>query len=85
MSAWTPFVKIWTVSNCESDANSLKFLALYHLLFALKSIWEGNLNLDGSYLITTVLFSVRPKKKKGKEKKRKIVSDAHISRHLIKQ
>ena len=37
MSTWTSFVKIWTVSNCELDANFLTFLSLYHLLFAIKT------------------------------------------------
>ena len=38
MSTWTSFVKIWTVSNCEFDANFLTFFGLYHLHFALKTI-----------------------------------------------
>ena len=38
MSTWTSFVKIWTVSNCEFNANFLTFLGLYHLLFALETI-----------------------------------------------
>ena len=59
MSTWTLFVKIWTVSNCEFNANILTFLSLYHLLFVLEtigviSILAGNLNLGRSYLITTV-------------------------------
>ena len=38
MSTWTSFVKIWTVSNCEFNANFLTFLGLYHMLFALETI-----------------------------------------------
>ena len=38
MSTWTSFVKIWTVRNCEFDANFLTFLDLCHLLFALETI-----------------------------------------------
>ena len=32
------FLLIWTVSNCEFNANYLSFLGLYHLLFALETI-----------------------------------------------
>ena len=38
MSTSTSFVKIWTVSNCEFNANFLTFLGLCHLLFALETI-----------------------------------------------
>ena len=38
MSTWTSFVKIWTVSNCEFNANFLTFLGLYYFLFALETI-----------------------------------------------
>ena len=38
MSTWTLFVKIWTVSHCEFNANFLTFLGSYHLLFALETI-----------------------------------------------
>ena len=38
LSTWTSFVKIWTVSNCEFNANFLTFWGLYHLLFALETI-----------------------------------------------
>ena len=38
MSTCTLFVKIWTVSNFEFNANLLTFCGLYHLIFALKTI-----------------------------------------------
>ena len=38
MSTWTYFVKIWTDSNCELNANFLTFLDLNHLCFALETI-----------------------------------------------
>ena len=38
MTTWTSFVKIWTVNNCEFNANFLSFLGLYHLLFTLQTI-----------------------------------------------
>ena len=38
MSTWTSFVKIWTVDNCEFNANFVIFLGFYHLLFALETI-----------------------------------------------
>ena len=38
MSICTAFVIIWTVSNCEFNANFLTFLGLYYLLFALETI-----------------------------------------------
>ena len=56
MSTWTSFVKIWTVSNCKFNANFLTFLGLYHLLFALETIWWLNLNLVCCYFIITVIF-----------------------------
>ena len=55
MSTWTLFVKIWTVSNFELDANFLTFLDLYHLIFALETsqlnsrlmanIWEKAISI----------------------------------------
>ena len=37
MSTWTLFVKIWTVINCEFNANVF-FWCLYNILFTLKTI-----------------------------------------------
>ena len=38
MSTWTWYVKIWTVNNCEFNANFLAFLDLYDLLIVLGTI-----------------------------------------------
>ena len=38
MSTWKFFVKIWTVGNCELNANFLPFLGFHHLLFAQETI-----------------------------------------------
>ena len=35
MSTWTSFVELWTVCNCDFNANFLTFLDLYHLLVSL--------------------------------------------------
>ena len=42
MNTWTSFVKIWTVSNCEFNANFVTFWGLYHLLFALETVEVSN-------------------------------------------
>ena len=40
MSTWTSFVKIWTVSNCESNPNFLTFFLIYTTCFLLKKLLE---------------------------------------------
>ena len=45
MSTRTSFVKIWTVSNCEFNANFLTFLSLYHLFFALETIGVSEITI----------------------------------------
>ena len=38
MSIWLSFVNIWTVCNCEFNANFLTFGGLYYLFFELETI-----------------------------------------------
>ena len=46
MSTWTLFVKIWTVSNCEFNANFFSFFWFILLAFGSRNYWSYRISAN---------------------------------------